>query len=365
MLIVTADNLPRVMNCNGSRNMPAAFPRETVETIGRDEGIAAHWMAQTAFAGADLNALVNMKHENGVIMTGDMADHVHGYLTSLVGGTMEAVTSFSGTNWEVRARCDHRYHDTILSVLTITDFKYGYGLIEPEWNWTLIAHAIGTCINERITPATIVLRIHQPRAYHPDGKVREWRISYDVLMQLYAQLNATLSDPTNELRTGFGQPYNWCGRCHALANCPAARAANMNAIDAATLQFSDDLPNDVLAFELDLLRTAKAVGDARLTALEEMAAYRLKGGAVIDGYAVETQYANTRFKPGISSTALSVVTGIDCTKPGMITPAEFKRRGGTQATYDALTERPITGVKLVRASADKRAQKLFNRSKSQ
>jgi len=358
MLTITADNLPRLMNCNGSRNMVAAFPRETIEQIGRDEGIAAHWMATTAFNGADLNSLINMKHTNGVIMTAEMADHVYNYLMSLDCGEMEVDTSFAGSTWEVRARCDHRKFDPTTDTLTIDDFKYGWTPVEPEMNWTLIAHAIGTLIASGTSAANIVLRIHQPRPHHSDGKVREWRISYFELMDYYRQIDQTLSNPTDELRTGLA----WCRRCHALASCPAARAASMNAIDATTLQFSDELTNDVVAFELDTLRTAQATLSSRLTALEEMAAYRLKSGAVIPGYGAETQYANTRFKAGITSTALTIASGIDCTKPGMITPAEFKRRGGSQAVFDALTERPITGVKLVRASADKRAQKLFNRS---
>jgi hypothetical protein len=355
MLTVAADNLPRLMNCNGSRNMAAAFPRETVEQIGRDEGIAAHWMAATAFNGADLNSLVNMKHSNGVIMTGEMADHVYSYLHSLDCGEIEANTSFAGATWEVRGRCDHRKLNLSASTLTIDDFKYGWTLVEPEMNWTLIAHAAGTLIASGTSVATIILRIHQPRPHHSDGKVREWRITYEHLMSLYAQIDATLTNPTNELRTGL----SWCRRCHALANCPAARAASMNAIDATTLQFSDELSNDVVAFELDTLRAAQSMLSSRLSALEEMAIYRLKTGAVIPGYGAETQFANTRFVPGISPVALSIASGIDCTKPGMITPAEFKRRGGSQTVYDALTERPITGVKLVRASADKRAQRLL------
>lgn len=364
MLIVTADNLPRLMNCNGSRNMAASFPADwnqfdAVDHTTSDEGIAADWLASAVFNGADLNSLINSKHSNGVIITAEMAEHVQNYLLSINSGEMQAETTFANLPlWRVGARCDHREFDHIRNILKITDLKYGRRLVEPEMNWTLIAHAVGTCVNEGITPVKIVLRIFQPRAYHPDGVLREWEISYPELLALYDQINNTLSNPSDTLHTGL----SWCRHCHALATCPAARAASMNAIDATSLQFSDELTNDVVAFELDTLRSAQATLASRLTALEEMAAYRLKSGAIIPNYAVETQLAHTRFKPGISAMTLTIASGIDCTKPGMITPAEFKRRGGSQTVYDALTERPITGFKLVRASADKRAKKLFNRS---
>ena len=355
MLITTADNLPRLMNCNGSRNMPAAFPSVDLDRSARDEGIAAHWMAQQAFNGVPLETLINVKHGNGVMMTAEMAGHVRTYLAALDCGEMEAATSFAGPTWEIRARCDHRKFDPTTDTLTIDDFKYGRTIVEPEMNWSLIAHAIGTLVASGTSTATIILRIHQPRAYHPDGALREWRISYNELMALYARIDQTLTNPADELRTGL----SWCRRCHALANCPAARSASMNAIDAATLQFSDDLPDDVLSFELDTLRIAQATLTDRLNALEELATHRLKSGAIIPNYAVETKYGDTRFKSGITAQALTIASGIDCVKASIITPAEFKRRGGSQPVYDALTERPMIGVKLVRIDADKRARRLL------
>lgn len=358
MLTTDATNLPRLMNCNGSRLMPPSFPAVDIDPTARDEGNAAHWLAQQWFNGAvDPNALIGQKAYNGTVITGEMVDHVGEYLSTLEAGQMEIETSFGTDHWRVNARADHIAWIALTATLIVDDFKYGWRLVEPVDNWTLIAHAIGYCIFHRITPAMIVLRIHQPRPHHPDGKLREWRISYAELMEYYQRINATLTNPANELRTGLA----WCAKCHALATCPAARAASMNAIDATSMTFSDDLPNNAMSFELDTLRTAQATLAARLDALEELAAYRIKGGAVIDGYGAETQYANTRWKAGLSAEALTLASGVDCVKPGTITPAEAKRRGMPEAVVKVLTERPITGVKLVRASADKRAKRLLQK----
>jgi hypothetical protein len=334
--------------------MPAAFPVVSDPTA-RDEGNAAHWAAQEWFNGRDPASLVNTKAYNGVIITAEMIEHVGEYLSALYIGEIEAETSFGGDAYRVNGRCDHRSYDRTSDTLYIDDFKYGWSIVDPEENWTLIAHAIGTCIFKNMVPGSISFRIHQPRPHHPDGKLREWRITYEQLMNYHRRIVNTLTHLSDELRTGL----SWCGKCRALAHCPAASAAGMNAIDATTRTFTDQLTDAALSHELDVLRTASGVVSARLTALEEMAQHRLKNGAVIDNYAVETQYAHTRFKSGYNGPMLTALTGIDCVKKGTITPAEFKRRGGSQAVFDAITERPMTGVKLVRASADKRAKRLL------
>ena len=355
MLTTNATNLHRLMNCNGSRLLPPSFPVTYDDTTDRDEGNAAHWMAQTVDNGASLDALIGTKAFNGVTMTSDMADHVSYYLSKLQPGLMEVETSFGTDRWRVNARADHIA--LVGSDLYVTDFKYGHRLVDVEHNWTLIAHAIGYCIFYSVAPARITFQIVQPRAYHPDGHARTWSIGYDVLMQLYTTIDQTLSNPADVLRTGL----SWCGTCPALATCPASRSANMNAIDAMTVAFSDDLPDDLLGFEMDTLANAQGMINARLDALKELTTHRIQSGRVIDGYGLETRLANTRWKAGITGKALSAASGFDCTSDGIVTPAEYKRRGGTEAVYNALTERPSTGLKLVRASADKRARRLLRK----
>lgn len=374
MNTIDATNLHRFMNCNGSHIMPAAFPSIDSDPTARDEGNAAHWAAQQWLNGRDPATLENTKAYNGVIVTGEMLDHVKEYLEALDCGTMEAVTSFGNDQFRVNGRCDHWSFDPnrvigyinggngnviedVESVLTVDDFKYGRSLVEAENNWTLIAHAVGLCIMHQIAPSLITLRIHQPRPYHPDGKLRAWTITYDQLMQFYAQIAHAMTNPSDELRTGL----EWCRKCRALATCPAARSARMNIIDATTSTFTDQLPDDALGYELSIAETAQAMLNAQVDAMKELISHRLKGGAVIDNYAVEPQYANTRWLPGITPEALTLVTGIDCTKPGTITPAEAKRRGMSEAIIKSLTDRPMTGTKLVRVSADKRAQRLLRK----
>ena len=356
MLITDATNLPRLMNCNGSRLMAAVLPPDGNQ-LARDEGNAAHWVAQQAFNGVSLDQLTNTKAFNGFTITDEMVEHVASYISALDCGEMEISTSHGTEAWLINGRADHIvYSRGIPDELTVDDFKFGWRIVEPENNWTLISHAIGYCIEHQIQPAVIVLRIHQPQPHHPDGKLREWRISYAQLMEFYGQIDRTLTNPSDMLVTGI----EWCAKCHALPTCPAARLARCNAIDTTSEAFNDNLADDVLSHELDVLRIAYATIKSQRDALEELVTYRIKNGAVVPNYGLETQYAHTRWKTGISADALTLTTGRECRKvAAAITPAEAKRRGVPETLIKSLTERPMTGTKLIRQSANSRAQKLL------
>lgn len=348
-LSVTATDLPRIMQCIGSTVMPAALPPDH-DHEARDEGNCAHWLAQMMFNGVPVPA--GSKAPNGYVVTDEMVEHVATYVSALDCGEMETETTFNGVGWEVRARADHIVHSA--DTLTVDDFKYGYRLVSPEENYTLIAHAIGWCIRNQATPREIVLRIHQPRPYHPDGPCREWRLDYVTLMGYYSTIANRLSEPTDTLSTG-----PQCAKCHALATCPAARAASMNAIDASDVTFSDTLPNDVLTYEYETLQQAADTIKARFDALEELITHKIRNGDVVQGYALKQRYAQTRWMTGLTGEALSTATGVNLRKDGLVTPAEAKRRGVPEAVVSSLTERPAIGVKLERIDVQREAARMF------
>lgn len=356
MFITDATHLPRLIQCFGSSQMPA-YPNDAEsDTTARDEGNAAHYMAELVFSGrATMESLTGKKAYNGVVMDAEMTRHVGDYLNILDCGQMEVVTSFGNDRWQVNSRADHiSYRD---DVLTIDDFKYGHRLVMPDNNWTLIAHAVGYCILHSITPSKIVLRIHQPRRYHQDGPVRAWVIDYATLLELHAMIDRRLSEGDTTLFTGPE-----CGKCPANATCPAYRESSMNAIDAASAMFSDDMNSEQLSQELILLEHAETVIVDRLKALKEFALHRSKNGEVIPFYAAETTMANRRFK--FDAATLKMITGVDATEPKLITPAEYQRRGVSDDILKTLTERPITGMRLVRSDSNKRAERLLKKGKS-
>lgn len=364
MLKVNATNLPRFMACNGSRLMPPTLPPVADDPTARDEGTAAHYMAATAFNGErTVEEMIDRKAPNGVYMTADMAEHVNAYLSATFNfppssndefASMECDVTFGDhVNYMVPVRSD--FIDRRGPHLTVTDFKYGWRIVEPERNWSLIAAAIGFCIWKQMQPQTVTLQIFQPRPHHPDGPLRKWEISGEQLLQLYAELTHALLNPSDELRTS-----NHCGECPALASCPAARLAEMNCIDAADMAFTDTIDNDLLSFNLDNLYRAERMIKDRLQAFEDLAKHRLRVGQIVNNYSVKMGLGNRAWKPGISADTMRALTGIDhAAKPKLITPAEAERRGVNEAVIAAMTERPPSGIKLTRGDTSKQAEKIF------
>ncbi len=375
MFVITADELPRFMACHGSRHMHRSFPLSAEgDMTTRDEGIAAHHMIAMAHRKEfTVEELIDRKALNGVYMSHEMAEYVQQYLSEIGDrGTVEVDTSFEGNGYRIAARADHIYWNPDLLIadpstgevysepktLHIDDFKYGWRLVEPFMHWTLIAHAIGYCETRNILPHKIVMTIHQPRPHHRDGKIRSWKINCNDLTQLKVQLfNAIWSD-SRTLATN-----SHCHTCSALATCPAARAAAYNAIDISETVLNEQVENDDLTFHIDQLRRAQSMIDARLKATEELAVHRLRNGAILENYSVESTLTNRQWKDGVTADMLMVLTGKQLTaKPKLIPPAQAEKQGVDKTTVAALSERIPTGYKLVRVSATAKAQKIFGKN---
>lgn len=357
MLYVTATDLPRIMNCEGSVYMKPS--RSNDDPTARDEGNAAHFAALKIFEGVAPDALINTAAYNGHVISADMVRYVSEYVSALDCGQMEFDTPWSGEGFQIAGRCDHLMYSAVRNDLTIDDLKYGFRLVEPDMNWTLISHAVAWCLANNHWPHMVHLRIHQPRPHHHDGKLRTWSITGVDLYRLYERILRTLAAPSQTLTTGV----SWCAKCTALPTCPAARAAAMNAIDATSERFDDTVDNDALAQELLNLETASETIKARHKALQELATSRIRLGQVVGDYGFDTQYAHRRWRNAMKASTIRAITGIDVSEPSddPCTPAEAERRGMSSDVVATLTERPVIGTKLTRMDANKRARRLLKK----
>jgi hypothetical protein len=306
--------------------------------------------------------LIERKAPNGVFITVEMAEHVDGYLTAIrergeyITGGMEVDTSHgSEFLYQINGRADFSAFGAD-SVLYVDDFKYGWRLVEPEGNWTLISHAIGMVKRTGNVPSEVVLTIFQPRPYHYAGRMREWRISYQHLQQLWNELHSQLCNLSDTVITGFH-----CYKCHALATCPAARRADMNAIDATDTAIEADMPNEEISFHLDNIYRARKQLEATEEALEEIAKHRLRNGQKIENYAIEPGLGNRRWRENTSAEIIKALTGVDVSKTGLITPAQAEKNGVPPDILAAFVERPQTGFKLIRENEKKRAERLLGK----
>lgn len=361
MLSVIATDLPRLIPCNGSRLMAATLPAVDAADASKDEGNAVHWLVAQIHAGKFTpKTIVGQKSPEGIFITSEMVEHVQEYINETRHGEVEADTSHGGNGWYVRGRADAVVYDPMGGHLTIAELKYGWRIVEPEMNWTLISHVAGFIANNPDKPVhTIDLMIFQPRPHHYAGDVRSWRIGVGDFAELYNKMAATLQSPDNMLHTGEIQ----CHYCPALATCPAARKAQFNAIEASEKAFSDQIDNDNLSFQLDHLKRASAMLKDLEKAYSELALYRVKGGDIVPNYSLETELTNRNWKTDLTPEFVEALTGKDLTKKQLITPKQAENAGVSKEVVAALTERHNKGVKLVRVDADAKAKKLFNQPK--
>lgn len=357
---VNASDLPRIMACPGSRTMAGSPAMETVHSPSRMEGQAAHWAAAALFNVEfdSTAALINARAPNGFIITADMAEHVGEYVDICYASSKyflneinvhQSYGNIEGISENIR------YHAET-NILYLTDLRYGWQIVEPEKNWTMIFHAFVYCQTHGINANEIHLQIFQPRPYHRDGYLREWIVTYKYLHQLMQEIVWNIDNDITLLNTSPE-----CNHCHALATCPAARQASYNGIDVSMAAFNDDLPNEVVSFELDQLARAKKVIENRFAALEELANYRLRKGEIIENYALEPSQGNRAWNEGLTPEFLTIITGKPMAAPlKSITPAAAIKAGVPDEVVKSLSFRPPGGMKLVRENADKKAKRMFN-----
>lgn len=363
MLLVTATDLPRLLACNGSRLMGGYTPPISSDETVRNEGNAADWLVAQVFAGTPVEKLFDQKAPNGVYITGEMVENLSDYLAALAAPAdftaIEYQNSYVGPTYQINGRADLVKYHAARRHLDIGDLKYGWSIVEPDENWTLLSHVFGFMIQNPQCPVdTATLTIYQPRPHHHKGRVRSWTADKNKINDLFFRMRNNLLTLNDTLNTGAH-----CYKCPALAVCPAARNAQMNAVEASERVFVDNIDNDNLSFQLDHIARAIGILSERQKAYEEMALHRLKEGQIIQNYSVQTGLGNRKFKEFVTPEIVQALTGKDLTKKQLISPAQMEKSGVNKDVVAPLTERPDTAPKLVRVDADTMARKHLNKPK--
>lgn len=357
MLSLTASQLPRFMACNGFNLIGGIDPFKEDKTV-TEEGNAAHWLIEQVFKeGREAEEFIDRKAPNGIYITGDMVDHVFKYANDLKNNkevSIEVDTSYGNENYQIRGRADSFWWED--TTLVIADFKYGWRIVEPEENWTLISHAIGILSKARCNVGEISFKIYQPRPFHPEGTVREWKIDFIALKQLMNRLHHYLMNPADKCATSPE-----CYKCPSISQCPAAQIATMNSIDVAYRAFDNEIDDDELSWMLDNIRRAQDVLKQSEDAYEDLALHRLKAGRIIKNYTAQSGLGKTKWLSGITADLIKALTGIDVSETSLISPAQAKILGVHEDIVKAYTTRPSTGFKLVRQDLNKKAEKLFGK----
>lgn len=360
MISLTATELPRVIACNGSRLL-GKLPEFEPDDTARKEGNTVHWLIEQVFSGQFTSSeLIDRKSPDGVYITPEMVERIKTYLSEIK-GFIEYDTSFEGFGYIIKGRADNiSFQD---GILTVSDFKYGWRLVEVEENWTLIAHAIGFLLpyvqSEEINVLNDIKRIdfkiYQPRPYHPNGEVRIWSINAQQLLDYHNKLNAIMSNLTDVCSTG-----DHCKGCGSFAICPSAVKASMNSIDVSEKVFDFEIADEKLPPLLDDLHKAKKMIETSIKAYEDVACHRIKSGRVIEGYALEQGMSNRQWNEGITPEIIEIITGRnDLVEKKLVSPAQAEKKGLDEELVKSLTDRKKTSLKLCKINPTKKVEKIF------
>lgn len=363
--------------CPGSVVMQEQIPELPRDVDTGAEGTAAHWMAAEVLGEPNSKAAqdyLGTEAPNGVIITYEMIEAAQVYIQDVLNAAKGA-TGDLHVEYKVQARSIHPTDNwgtldcaltcTKESLLIIWDLKYGWGIVSVYENLQLVNYAIGAleAINTlgNPMPEHVELRVVQPRPYHPQGKIRKWRLPVADLKPYAAKLACAATEATGASpRTVAG---DHCRYCSARYACDALNAAAYRAVEIAGTAVPMNLNGPQIGSQLSHLKQAEALLKARITGLEEQAVAAIRDGKPVNGWSLKPGQSRREWtKPVDEVVALGTLMGVDISKPGVMTPtqaiAAFKKAGIKSDIINNYSQRKGSGFKLV-ADNKNRAEEVF------
>lgn len=370
-LEIRASTMPQIMQCMGPVVLRNLLPNESNDAAM--EGTAAGELLQHMLQQRTLSPQVPLVAGNGVRFSEEMyffvRPHAEDMLQRSQGKQILCETRIdfmTQAGIHVRGQYDASFYFPETRTLHMEDLKFGFGIVEVEENWQLITYCIGEMarlVREGYAcPEKYVLRIHQPRAYHPEGANRVWEITHSQLMRYYQQIEqrfARIMAGDHELQTGPK-----CRYCRAAPVCPAFNKATHSALDHIMTDWvQDSMSNEVLAKQLEIAERAAELIKIRIDSLNQLGVIRVKQGEIIPGRALEQKYGHRKWKQMVTPESFKALTGVDIRDTVIMSPAKVEKLGVSEDFIDMLTERPMTSVKLTAVDLTNKAEKVFGKMK--
>lgn len=330
-----ASGAERWLNCPGSISLLKALTLpESDEPDYRTEGTAAHELAATCLStGQDTWEFVDETY-NGVKVSPEMADAVQLYLNTvrpdfertvegrqcfieypissprhpLFYGTVDAAVIVAGTDYHGQEN------------LIVTDYKHGEGIaVDAEHNPQLMYYAFGF-LEEYSEVDKVTLRIVQPRAFHPDGQIREWHTTAAAIRQWFEEVLLP-----GMLRTEMEAQFDagpWCRFCPAKLVCPMLTHL-FKAACTANPQTVVNVTDQSLGLSYAKIQGVKFY----MKALEDEVFRRLNTGVAVPGTKLVPKKANRIYKTDAQKVFQEKFGDEAMTKVELKSPAEMEKLG--------------------------------------
>ena len=354
------------MACPGSAKMQEPFIIKQESTDAAEEGTAAHWVASEMLKGNPLSTVA----PNGIIIDSDMISYAEEYC--------EELKDWNNLNVERKlvipiidneGTLDVNNTDYNTHIIKIRDYKYGFTPVEVEKNWQLICYVDGiiNILDKNGKPCDIdewifELSIHQPRAYHPEGKLRTITYTYSELKPLFDELEAgaKLAMSSNPpLKTG-----SQCTYCAARHVCTTLQQSGYIAVELSQQASPLELNLDQAGRELLQIELAIDILKARKTGLESQIEFDiLMKGGVSPHYTVERVKSREKWQEGKEHLviALGEMLGVNLAAPvKALTPVQCRKLKVDNDIIKQYSVIPIGENKLVKRNTNL-SKKLFGK----
>lgn len=333
--------------CDAQPRLAALAPPEVPSDPAR-EGTCAAWVAEMCLTGQALKAeeLVGQTHENGWIVTDDMANHIQKYVDKIVsiGGSVHVERKVR-LNQHIEGTPDAYAIVDQAATLHGVDLKYGFEIVEPYRN-TQVAIYLGAILRgltaRGVVIRKVILAIYQPRAWHVHGVYREWVLLPEELMAFVQEIEAAGERAQNP--NALATPGAHCQYCPAAALCHANAHTLYRMHEAMSVETTRHMTDEEMAEELKFLTKMDDMLSGRIRAVQTEAEARLKRGGHIPGWYLAERRGNRRLKYPVDVVEALLQREISVKKP--MTVAEIERQGVPVDIVKAISEFPAIEPKL-------------------
>jgi hypothetical protein len=300
---------------------------------------------------------------NNVEFDFDMADHAERSLQYFPKGTMtEQVCSWVSDNGvNVSGRSDMVWESNT-NTLNISDYKYGFGIVEVFENWQLLSYAIGETLKRGKLYERYELSILQPRGFHEEGIFRTWTLTGDELIAYKEKIEKRFQQILEgEESLVTGEHCKYC-RVAEAGRCGAFNRAAINAVDIITTkQIDSHMTNLEIAQQFELFSRMSDLLDIKLKSLGEQLKEKLQAGEAVGDYSLASTGGRRVWKDGLNADTISVMTGIDkALLTELVSPAKFEKIIGKQPELLAnFTAKVGGGFKVVKGKSTKQLAAAF------
>lgn len=350
--------------CPGSVAMQERYPDDDDGEEAR-EGTAAHWIALDVMLQTGEVRPLGTLAPNGypidraMVEGGEMlVDAVQSTMTAGIPPQIEQRVEAHAT---IHPDCDGTpdvYQiDRTAKVVRIWDYKYGHAYVRAPGNWQGVGYL--AAVFERIDVTRMglpdwsaVFTVVQPRCYHRDGPVREWRVSGAQLQKLFDDLRLAAqraSAPNAPCQTG-----DHCYKCSAAWDCEAHLQAGQVAIETVGTQTPLNMSPAALALWKAQLDQASARLKSVSDAVDERIMGLLRRSERVPGCAIGYTSPLERWRDPTAAAAMGDMFGVDLRKPdpALVTPKQARKLGIDPAVITEYAETPTGSQKLIRTDSD-------------